>query len=177
MKLKIFLVLLMSMFINSAEAQWTKYTSKDNLFTISSPCQMEEKSKELETGMGTIILESAFCEPEEDNPNYLYLVNTMHYQAGAFPSDSTDLIDFFLGHTITEHALNLGGTVDYTSDDDFKGFPSRLSRISYNDGQAICKTKLVLIGDTMYSIQVFTLVDKSLNEEMDTFLQSFTPLN
>ena len=46
-------------------------------------------------------------------------------------------------------------------------------RVSYNKNKAVAKSRMILAGDRFYALQVYTISEKSLNQDMDKFLNSF----
>ncbi|MBK7525186.1 MAG: hypothetical protein IPI53_13840 [Saprospiraceae bacterium] len=51
--------------------------------------------------------------------------------------------------------------------------PKKLYKINYNDGHAVVKGKMYIINDRFYSIQAFSSFQKSTDQSIDRFLDSF----
>jgi len=160
----------------SAQDEWIKFdTDLGQSFTVDAPGELFLKTKEISTALG--VLESytyAYQEEEKDVPNYLYVINIIDYPEETFPDDSLVLIADFLDQSLLSINDGVGGTLVYDSPiNDKKNGVGRIFRIKYNEDYAILKGKLFLKGDKFISLQVFTTKEKSLNSEMDKFLNSF----
>lgn len=160
--------------LNSSSAQddWIKFEGEGNLsFSVNAPGNLDKSVKQLTTAVGDLELLTYAYEGGEDEANYLYLINMVQYPEGAFPTDSTDLIDDYLTQAIESSVENVSGILLYSSPIE-KSF-GKIFRIKYNGGDAVVKGKVFIRNDVFVSIQVFTVKSKSLNDEMDIFLDSF----
>lgn len=160
--------------INVLQAQesWIRFETKDELsFSVEVPGEMERTEETFKTAVGELnVINYAFQGKEED-PNYLYLINMVQYPDGTFPSDSIDLIKSYLTNSIESSIDKVEGELIYSSE--IEQGAGQLFRIKYNNGDAIIKGKSLLIKDVFVSLQVFTIEQRSLNDEMDVFLDSF----
>lgn len=156
-----------------AQDSWTTYRSDAGRFTIDTPAELKDGTKTILTAIGEMTVYTLMTEGAEEDNNYLYLINYSDYPKGTFDPDSTQIIMSFFESTINASIESLGGELIYDSDISIKNHPGRLYRIKYNDGSAVVKGKIYLVGDRFYSLQVFTLTEQSLNDEMNAFLDSF----
>lgn len=154
------------------QEEWVQFKVEDGLnFSVEAPGPMEESSKRIKTAVGELEVVTFSYQGTEEDPNYLYLINMVQYPEGMFPKDSLDLKNEFLDNSIVSSVDRVQGELIYsTSIESGKG---KLFRIKYNDGNAIVKGKSYLIKDVFVNLQVFTIQNKSLNDEMDYFLDSF----
>lgn len=157
----------------SQDIEWQIFAAESEEFTIYTPCELSHKSKDLITDFGNMQIHTYFCQSEKMDPNELYMVTYTDYPAGSFPSDSTELIQFFYDQSLEQIAGQLGGELYYSSEKDVNGIKGIISRITYNNEQAACKVFVSLLEDRFYAIQVFSKIDVSLNKEMDQFIESF----
>jgi len=177
--LKIFLILLLS----GIQPDTISYVAEDGSFSILSPGPFTEKYQELSTDIGDIEVFTLLCQTDlEDNPNFLYLINYYDYPPGFQDQEDgeseEDFINNLFDESIDQSVTSLGGKLLYSTNirlqDNYDG---RLNRVSYNDGDSIVKSKMFLVGNRFYFIQVYTTKDNSLNQLMDDFLDSFEVLD
>jgi len=143
-------------------------------FSVDVPAEMEFETKEITTAIGKLTTQTYSLEGKEDDLNYLYLINIVEYPLGTFPQDSIDLIDEYLLSSINSTVVKVKGKLVYTSDiDENKNGIGKLFRIKHNGDHLIIKGKSFIRKDAYISIQVFTLRENSLNDEMNYFLDSF----
>lgn len=166
---------LVLLFFICTQPDFSLYLSDDGLFSINSPGPFIEKYQELETEIGNVEVFTLLYEADiEDNPNYLYLINYYDYPSDLEDLKSDDFAKDLFDTSIQQSAEGLKGKLLYSSDivlqQDYAG---RINRISYNDGNAIAKSKMFFVGNRFYFLQVYTIKENSLNPEMDTFLNSF----
>ncbi len=155
-----------------AQDDWIKFNSDAVLaFSVDVPGEMEESNKSIKTAVGELTAYTYAYQGEVEDPNYLYLINFVEYPEGTFPPDSTDLIDDYLQNAVLTSAENVNGELVYAADID--NGHGKLFRVKYNDDNAIIKGKSYIKNDVFISVQVFTVKSKSLNNEMDYFLDSF----
>jgi len=56
-------------------------------------------------------------------------------------------------------------------------YPTQLSRMEFNQGQHTVKSKMMVAENRFYFIQVFTIKEYSLNDDIDLYLNSFKLIN
>lgn len=172
--IQIFLLLILS----SVQPDADLYLSDDGKFSVIAPGVFAEKYQELETDMGAVEVFTLHCQPVLDkDPNFLYLINYYDYPEGVSEEDE-EFINNLFDESIDQSITSLDGKLLYSSpitlQEDFDG---RVNRVSYNKGASIVKSKMFLVEDRFYFLQVYTTKDNSLNLEMDEFLDSFKVLN
>lgn len=174
---RIFLLLILGF----AQPDKDIYTADDGSFSVLAPGEFVEKYQELETEVGSIEVYTLHCQLDiKDHPNFLYLINYYDYPDG-FDDDAENGEDEFLKNifdeSIDQSLTGLNGKLLYSTDIKLQEYYSgRVNRISYNDGESIVKSKMYLVNNRFYFLQVYTTKDNSLNLEMDDFLNSFKVL-
>lgn len=157
------------------------YTADDGSFSVLAPGEFVEKYQELETEIGDIEVFTLHCQLDiTTHPNFLYLINYYDYPEGVKENAQNDTQDFLkniFDESIDQSLSSLDGKLLYSTDIRLQErFDGRVNRISYNDGQSIVKSKMFLVGNRFYFLQVYTTKDNSLNLDMDDFLNSFKVL-
>lgn len=156
---------------------WTTYkTSKIAIasFKIETPVELFYIPKTIKTSLGELPSEVHYGYNENDK--ILYMVNYVQYPEYSFNTDSLDLIDAFLEESIKSHAESIDGEVVYTTVDNTREH-SRMFRIRYNQGNAVLKGKAILHENNYYMLQIFSPIDKSMNDDSDYFLSKFKILD
>lgn len=155
-----------------AQDGWIEYKAEDVMsFSVDVPGQMESTSKNIKTTVGELNAITYAYQGAAEDANYLYLINLVQYPEGTFPADSIDLIEEYLQNAALTSAEKVNGDLVYATELDEN--LSKLFRIKYNDGDAVIKGKSYIRDDVFINLQVFTVKSKSLNNEMDYFLDSF----
>jgi len=160
----------------NAQQDWIKFEAEGDMpFSIDVPAVMGMKSKTITTQVGDLTNTTYALErTKEESPNFLYMVSMIDYPEGTFPMDSTDLKETYLTESITSLANGVNGEVLYLSDiDEGKNGQGKLFRLKYDEDFMVIKGKAFIKNDVFIAIQVYTTKDKSLNDEMDVFLDSF----
>lgn len=159
-----------------AQQEWITFQADDNLpFSIEVPAVMGMKNKTITTQIGDLSNTTYALERNEDeSPNFLYMVTMIDYPQGVFDPDSIELIDTYLTEAISSLADGVNGEVLYQTDiKEDKNGRGKLFRLRYDEEYMIIKGKTFIKNDVFITVQVYTTKDKSLNDEMDVFLDSF----
>ena len=158
--------------LSHAQDNWINFKSDNVLpFSVEVPGEMEETTNNVKTAVGELNTFTYAFQGVEGDPNYLYLINLVQYPEETFPIDSIDLIEEYLQNAALTSAEKVHGELVYSTDTDRKN--GKLFRIKYNGGNAVVKGKSYIKNDVFVNLQVFTVQSKSLNNEMDQFLDSF----
>lgn len=159
------------------------YLANDGSFSILSPGAFTEKYQELTTDIGNIEVFTLLCQPNiEEDPNFLYLINYYDYPQGFEDQDDDITEEEFLKNlfdeSIDQSVTSLNGNLLYSANIMLQeNYNGRLNRISYDDGASIVKSKMFLVDNRFYFIQVYATKVNSLNTTMDAFLDSFKILS
>ncbi len=156
-----------------AQQNWQKFTPSGQTFEIMSPGEMKNGEKNILTDIGSLQPVTWLHQGADGDPNYLYLVSYIDYPDGTFHEDSIEMIKELMDVSIDTQVKTLSGELVYQSDVPFGMYPGVVFRASYNKNSAVVKGRIILIRNRLYILQVYTLSEKSLNPEMDKFLNSF----
>lgn len=162
-----------------AQNDWIVFSSGDEVgFKVDVPAEMVAKEQVIETILGPIVTTTYAHKGAEGDPNYLYLINVVSYPDETFPSDSTELVDEFLNDAVVQISDGVNGYVAYNSDAVFRGInSSKVFRVTFDEDYNIIKGRAFIHKNLFISLQVYTTRKNSLNDEMDSFLDSFVLTN
>ncbi len=167
--MKYFIVLL---YCGLLQMPWINFEPPEMGVRVYVPERMEAKVVELQTDLGTVELHNYSYQQKED-PGNIFMLNLNVYEDATFHQDSSILQREFLVSTLNELVDNINGIVDYSEHYEIQDSPALKYRISYNQNGTIAKGKMVLKKDVLYLVQVFTSSEKSLNDDMELYLNSF----
>jgi hypothetical protein len=156
----------------TGQEAWKPFSPPDEKFSILVPCGMEYGEKSLLTDVGRLTAKTWMCQPADDHPNKLYILSYVNYPDGTFHPDSIEIAASLFEITINQNVKDLGGTLLYETDISKDSHRGKLYRVSYNNNKAVMKSVIFLSGDRFYALQVYALTPRSLNPEMDVFLDS-----
>jgi len=164
-----------SVLVFSQSKNWELYQSYEGQFKVEIPDgEMIQSEKVIPTDIGEITYHTFFYQEEEKNfENALYVVSYCDYPEYSIHSDSTLILEDFFNNTITSAEKSVFGELRYAEDINYKDFPGKLFRIDYREGTATLKSKVFLVENRFYNIQIATTRGKSLNAAADRFLDSF----
>lgn len=157
----------------SAQQEWHTFKPNGERFEISVPGEMKNGEKKLLTDVGEVHPVTWLYEGKADDKNNLYMISYVDYPDSTFHLDSIALISDFLKVSMETHLADLGGNLAYNSDAPYGLFPGIIYRASYNENKYVVKCRMLLIGNRFYALQVYTKSEKSLNSDMNRFLESF----
>ncbi|MBL0099546.1 MAG: hypothetical protein IPP49_05395 [Saprospiraceae bacterium] len=140
---------------------------------MTVPGEKRNGEKKVLTDLGASHTVTWLQQSKEGEPNYLYLVSYVDYPEGTFSRDSTDLISELFAVSVETQVKDLGGEIVYQSDSPYGMYPGIIYRATYNKNDAVIKSRMILMNDRLYILQVYTISSKSLNPEMNRFLESF----
>jgi hypothetical protein len=156
-----------------SQKQWQNFSPDKKAFEMTVPGEMKFGENTIFTEMGNLKVTSYMHQATTDDDNFIYVINYVDYPEGTFHLDSLELIQDFFKISISTNIADLEGELVYMSESNYGKYPGTLYRVNYNKGNAILKSKMYLIGDRFYALQVYTLANKSLNPDMDRFLNGF----
>ncbi len=157
----------------SAQENWRVFNPNDRSFELLAPYPMKSGEKKLLTDVGELHPVTWICEGQKNDDNYLYLVAFVDYPNGTFHKDSISLINELFKVSMETHIADLGGELVYEADASLDYFKGKIYRASYNQNKLVAKCRMILVGDRFYTLQVYTLSEKSLNDKISKFLNSF----
>ncbi|WP_420460107.1 hypothetical protein [Neolewinella sp.] len=159
--------------------RWEQVDDLEGRFRIETPGPLEHKIDTLETAVGKQVFHTYFFKvPElERAENLIYVLSYVDYPAGALHQDSTELVRELLASTEESAAEALRGEVVYATDREVLGYPGRIWRIDYKDGQAQARTLAFVVGGRYYELKTFALSGRGLSEASDKFFRGFRLLS
>ena len=159
--------------------RWTQVDDLEGRFRIETPGLLEHKIDTLETAVGEQAFHTYFFKvPEvERAENLIYVLSYVDYPNGALHQDSTELVAELLASTEASAAEALRGEVVYATEREVAGFPGRIWRIDYKDGEATARTLAFVVGARYYELKTFALAGRGLSEASDQFFRSFRLLS
>lgn len=151
---------------------WKIFNSEIGEFSVMSPGFMEEKRASINSGIGEIDLHTLFYQQQDTTGNFLYLINFYDLPEGTIPVDSTELALEFLLNTMDQAVTDIDGDLQYNTPIHLGKHQGLLWR-SRSEKQVV-KSRAYVINNRFYMLQVFSIPSKSLNNDVDRFLESFT---
>ena len=169
MLLQLSAFLLLSIFQN-----WQEFKSYEGQFKIKVPGEMQEKSQTIYTDLGAIqYVTFVYQDSRKEADNFLYMVSYCDYPEGSIHSDSTQLLPDFFENTLESAKQSIFGEVMYVDKANYRAYPGRVWRIDYRQGTATLKSKVFLVNNRFYNIQIATTKERVLNNAADKFFDSF----
>lgn len=164
-----------SLALNGQVNNWKVFDTYDGQFKIEVPGgEMERKEKVIQTEIGEITYVTYVHQmPLKESENALYIVSYCDYPPNSMHSDSTALLADFFSNTIEKASDSVYGEIRYQDDIRFVDYPGKLFRIDYRQGTATLKSKIFIVNNRFYNIQIATTRGKSMNDAADHFLDSF----
>lgn len=159
--------------------EWEEYYSYEGGFRVRTPGPMTERVDTIKTALGPMAYHTFMylVNDEEYAENVFYMVSYCDYPPGALHQDSTDLLAEFFDATVAEAVRSVRGQLVYSNPIDYLDYPGQIWRIHFRSGDAVIKTKALIVDDRYYTIQTVMKREMALNRASDTFLDSFRLLN
>ena len=159
--------------------EWEEYYSYEGGFRVRTPGPMTERVDTIKTPLGPMAYHTFMylVNDEEYAENVFYMVSYCDYPPGALHQDSTDLLAEFFDATVAEAVRSVRGQLVYSNPIDYLDYPGQIWRIHFRSGDAVIKTKALIVDDRYYTIQTVMKREMALNRASDTFLDSFRLLN
>lgn len=153
---------------------WVEIQSNEGRFRIIAPGEMTSKVDSIDTEIGKMAYHTLFYESkEEGSDNLIYMLSYCDYPEYTMHSDSAELVKEFFDATLEAAQSSVRGELIYSDDVGLNKYPGRFWRIDYLNGQAVIKTKALLVERRYYSLQTISKKSKSLNRSTDRYLESF----
>jgi hypothetical protein len=171
---RFFLILLFFYFLNSVQSQdWQWQKIDGEAISVLAPATFKHKEVEMDTDIGQLAQHTYFIQDSlSESGNYLYTLSYYDYPEGSFHSDSSELKELLLDMTVEGSIEALNGELLYAGELEIWGFPAKIWRISFQDGKASVKNQMILVGDRVITMQVFTTQKHAKNDQIDQYLKS-----
>ena len=159
--------------------RWEQIDDLEGRFRIETPGPLEHKIDTLDTAVGEQVFHTYFFKvPDlQRAENLIYVLSYVDYPGGALHQDSTELVSELLRSTEESAAEALRGEVVYATDREVLGYPGRIWRIDYKDGEAQARTLAFVVGGRYYELKTFALSGRGLSEASDRFFRGFRLLS
>lgn len=153
---------------------WLEIQSNEGRFRVTAPGNMQAKVDSIDTEIGKMAYHTLFYKSDEEAAdNLVYMLSYCDYPEYTMHSDSTEMVNEFFDATMESAQSSVRGELIYSDAFYVDGFPGRFWRIDYLNGQAVIKTKALLVGRRYYALQTITRKTRSLNRSTDRYLDSF----
>ncbi len=156
---------------------WLIYKSPENDFKVKLPKDPALRSKELNTELGMLATQNFSVAMDKKDKNFFYSINVVRYPSATFSKDSTEFINETLTSSIDALSTNLKCKLVYKNETTVSGHKAFLFRLTDDFSGQVVKGIEVLKDDKLYTLTVFTMLDRSLNADIDKFLLSFELIN
>jgi hypothetical protein len=157
--------------------KWITFHPIENDFEIEFPDIPETKEKDLHTEIGVLKTVSYNVKQDKKSDNFLYSVNLVVYPDLTFHEDSTEYNKLVLQNSVEELSRLLKCEIVYSTESTVSDLPSISFRLMDEMSGQVVKGCAVRNHNTVYTATVFTMKDRSLNADIDRFLNSFLLLD
>ncbi len=151
---------------------WKVFESEEGKFSVLTPGPLEARSATVTTQVGDFEVYTLYLNPEDSVGNYLYLINYYDLPDEMIPKDSVEMVDEFFKNTMDQNISDTNGDLLYSNPIQLGIHPGLMWRSKSEVGYV--KSRAFLINNRFYMLQVFSEVNKGLNNGVDKFLESFT---
>ena len=158
------------------DQRWQQVDNLEGRFRIETPGAFTYTADTLETAVGQQVYHTYFFKAPvvERAENLIYVLSYVDYPDGALPQDSLELVDELLRSTEAGAVEALRGELVYATERGVAGFPGRIWRIDYKDGEATARTLAFVVGGRYYELKTFALAGRGgLSDASDRFFKSF----
>lgn len=170
-KLVLTVLICLLAFSDSFAQNWEKYKSQDLAFTSMFPNTPERTVQKVQTAVGKLDMHMIMYTPESDDDNAVYSVIRSDYPKEQFENADEDYNNTVLDGAVNGAVNNVNGTLVYDNKVTLNGYPGRSFKTQIQGGYIYINAYLV--ENTMFIIQVITLVDNDGNDSIDKFLNAF----
>jgi hypothetical protein len=158
---------------DSESKQWIKFKPIENDFEVELPDIPETRDKDLHTDLGVLKTISYNVKKDKKSNNFLYSLNLVIYPDDTFHEDSLEYNNLVMQNTIEEMSRLLKCPIVYMAQTQVNQKHAFTYRLMDEKSGQVVKGIVVRNFDVIYSLGVFTLKDRSLNSEIDRFIDSF----
>lgn len=173
MKYLVFPFFIIQFFYVAGQNQWKIYKNENPEFSILVPGKVEQKEKIIITDIGETLINSIYSKSSTDSTdNYLYIINYYSIDRNLIFSDSFDIKQYMtnMANNICDKSKS---KMIYSQYQDNSSYNSLIYRCENESIDQALKGKIIFHDDTIFSLQVFTTKQYSLNQNIDKFLNSF----
>ena len=158
--------------LTSGSAQdWVQMFHDSLRFSVISPEALIEKENEAMTEVGNMTVNSFGLLPEEGD-NLIYQIIVLNYPYGSLPQDSVELRTVMLNELVQQSAAANEAEVIYQQEIQNFGLTGLQWRVHSGEDISI-KSRAYIFDNRIYIAQVMSKRKKSLNSDVDKFLNGF----
>jgi hypothetical protein len=147
------------------KAEWQRFESEQNRFSILFPGAPQEFAESVPTEVGTIEAQSFVVQQGDGG----FAVNVVHHPPEAVSaSDPQTMLDAARDRAVA----NVSGELLEEKDVTLGGYPGREIQVEIADGQGMVRSRFYLVENRLYAVQ--TISQKpGASTDVDRFLDSF----
>ena len=161
-------------FILIQSDNWIQYIGAKPDFTLEFPQAPVEKEKIIKTDLGETTVKTVYASANIDSTeNSLYLLNYYQFDPIIFFGDSAISQKEYLEEALNSIKQSLNANLLYSNHKMDNLCPAIVYRLDMDNGNKVMKGKLVISGEYLFSLQVFSSRAYALNKNMDKFIDSF----
>jgi hypothetical protein len=169
------LIIIFSFVTAQSQNNWISFRPIEGDFQVNFPGLPDTKEKDLHTEIGVLKTTSYNVKlDQKSSTNFLYSVNLVVYPDETFNEDSIEYNHLVMQNSVSELSRLLKCSIVYISEQSLNNKPALTFRLMDELSGQVVKGVVVRNLDTIYTVNVFTMKDKSLNDDIDKFLSSFS---
>lgn len=158
----------------AANDTWKTYDFPEGKFKMQFPGQPEKQSQVVNSAIGELNMNIyVYDASKEKGDNYVYMVNYTDYPDTLVNSDDTTQLKTFYRNSIDGMANNVHGKLLTEKVVNYEKYSGREIRIEIKERGAIITSRMFLIANRIYIIEVITSTEKDFNTGIKKFLDSF----
>ena len=166
------LIIYFASFTSVSGQEWIEFRNDSIGFKIDSPMPLAFNKTSAMTDMGNLNVNAFGYVPTDSKENLVYQVIIIEYPEDSFPEDSLTFKADILKSLVNQSTEEPGSELVYKEETYSYGEDIIQWRIHSNNKISI-KSRAFIKGDRVIIIQVMTKIDKSLNTDIDKFMDSF----
>lgn len=154
---------------------WYLYASKTFGFKIELPNKPIVTKENINTEIGNLTIYSITYDPKElkeKDENLTYLINYIEYPISSVNSTNKKQLESIYSNSIASGLKNSSGKLVDLKNVNVKGYEGKEALIDIS-GNVKLTTRLILIKNKLYMLQVFSKGNKSSNISLKRFINSF----
>ena len=153
-------------------ADWYVFEAKE--FTIEFPEKPTPATEQLELEIGNVPMDMLRYKASSDAEEWIeYNLTTIEYPDTIIHSDNMDIREDFFSSTIEGMVEGTAGKLLSEKEIAINDFPGREITLSLHDGLFIVRSRIYLVNNRMYSVQVVATAGSAANSDVTKFLSSF----
>lgn len=153
---------------------WIDFSSHG--FSASFPRKPDADSQMVNSPLGNLKFNSFMCDVSEDSSdeNLVYGVMTMIYPDSlAKAMKAPPFVKGLFDGAVKGGINSVNGKLLTEKDIEFEGNPGREVKVDFQNGLAIIRMRMYLVGTKMFTLQTITYTGKDENNSIYRFMNSF----